>query len=349
MDGLSSRGHDKMKRIVLFMTVAILTLLTAVSAFAASDLSEERTPLQGLDRVESVVYGAPRSGGLLLRLSKVEQDLFGMELPGSLTERQQALQTFVEDGNESQPSLLFKLGVAEWVTLRRTDPALPLADRIESLESTLEGATQEGALSARLERVLTKLLPGGVQAVSVQIPAATVFKAKFTETLTVRNVKKGDQLGLELTEDCIIGGTLAAGKGDRVFAEVTNVKMPRSFGRSSEIQVEFQNVETIGGMLIPVVIGPEAKKAMEVDSATVGAVGTSFAATVLLGPVGLPFGFLVRGNDKPIPEGSLIYVETTEYANVQGYPVPNLLEGMSGVDAASSEDSSDSSDSETTY
>ena len=342
-----------MKRIVLIMTAVILALIASTAAFAAENLAEERTPLQGLDRVESVVYGAPLSGGLLLRLSKVEQDLFGMELPGSLTERQQALQAFVEDGNENQPSLLFKLGVAEWVTLRRTDPALPLADRIESLESTLEGATQEGALSARLERILTKLLPGGVQATSVQIPAATVFKAKFTETLTVRNVQKGDRVALELIEDCVINGTLAAAKGNRVFAEVTKVKMPRSFGRASEIGVEFQSVESIGGTQVPVVLGPEAKKAMEVDSAAVGAVGTSFAATVLLGPVGLPFGFLVRGNDKQIPEGSLIYVETTEYANVQGYAATNLLENMSRGSDESGGDPADTdssgSDTDTTY
>lgn len=335
-----------MRRIVSIM-IAVALLAMPGCLFAAEEFFDERTPLQGLDRVEEVVYGAPRSGGLLLRLSKVEQDLFGMELPGSLTERQQALQAFVEDGTEAQPSMLFKLGVAEWVTLRRTNPSFSMAERVESLERTLEGETQDGALSARLERIFTKLIPGGVQAEAIQVPAATVFKAKFTETLTVRNVQKGDVVRLELVEDCIISGTLVAAKGNSLFAEVTKVKMPASFGRASEIQVEFQNAESIGGRKIPVVIGPEAKKAMEVDSATLSAVGTTVAATALLGPVGLPFGFLVRGNDKQIPEGALIYVEASESVDVQGYVLPNILDGLSspadGGDASGFGDSTDAS------
>lgn len=324
-----------MKKISALAAVVAALLIISGWAFAADDTSSETTPLQGLDKVESVVYGHPLTGGLLLRLSKVERDLFGMELPGSLTERQQALQTFVEDGNASQPSLLFKIGVAEWVTLRRTNPSLPLAERIGHLETTLENETQEGALSARLERIITKLLPGGVAATQVQIPAATVFKARFVDTLTVRNVVKGDVIKLELEEDCIISGSLAVPKGNRLFAEVVKVKMPRSFGRSSEIEFEFRNIETIGGKLVPVTIGAEAKKAVEVDSGAIGAAGASLGGAILLGPVGLAGGFLVRGNDKQIPAGTTVYVETEEFSNADAYAIPNLLNSIQGSGSSS--------------
>jgi hypothetical protein len=251
----------------------------------------------------------------------MERDLFGMELPGSLTERQQALLTFVEEGTPTQPSLIFKVSVAEWVTISKVNPSLPLADRMANLEMALEGEPQMGALSARLERILTKLLPNGVSSVPVQIPATTVFKAAFAKTLTVRNVTKGDIVELNVTEDCVIGGALAVAKGDRVFGEVTKVKMPRSFGRPSEISVEFKEVEMISGRRIPVNLGAQAKKAMEIDSGTIGAAGASIAGAVLLGPLGLAGGFLVRGGDKQIPEGSMMYVETTDAATVTGYPV----------------------------
>lgn len=322
-----------MKRIYGFVLLILLTSMFSGSALAADD-TVENAPLQGLDRVETVVYGAPLTGGLFLRLAKVERDLFGMELPGSLTERQQALQNFVELGNSAQPSLIFKIGVAEWVTLRKVNPSTPLATRVSNLERTLENETQEGALSARLERILAKLLPGGIGTTQVQLPAATVFKARFVHTLTVRNVQKGDLVELELLEDCIIDATLAVAKGNRVFARVTKVKMPRSFGRPSEISVEFEHVESIGGALTPVLIGPEAKRAMEVDSATLGAVGTSFLGAVLVGPVGLAGGFLIRGNDKQIPEGTLVYVETSEFADVAGYQVPSVLSDSLGGDTA---------------
>lgn len=333
-----------MKKTIFFAVIAAMLLSISGWAFAADDTADERTPLQGLDKVESVVYGQPLTGGLLLRLSKVERDLFGMELPGSLTERQQALQAFVEDGNASQPSLLFKIGVAEWVTLRRTNPSWPLAERIAHLETTLENEKQEGALSARLERIITKLLPGGIAATQVQIPAATVFKAHFVDTLTVRTVEKGDVIALDLDEDCVINGALAVPKGNRLFAEVTKVKMPRSFGRSSEISFEFRDAETLGGKLIPVTIGPEAKKAVEVESGALGAAGASLGGAILLGPVGLAGGFLVRGNDKQIPAGTTVYVETEEFTNADAYTIPNLLNNMQG--SSDSTDSQDSSNQE---
>ena len=311
-----------MKRI-LFSMLFLSLLLSVCCAHAADETPvDEGTPQQeSLQRVETVVYGSPSAGGLFLRLAKVERDLFGMELPGSLTERQQALRSFIEEGTPTQPSLVFKVGVAEWVTLSKVNPSVPLADRMSNLEITLEGEPQAGALSARLERVLTKLLPDGVHSVQIQVPAATILKAAFAKTLTVRNVSKGDIVELNITEDCVIGGVLAVAKGDRVFAEVTKVKMPRSFGRTSEISVEFREAESIGGGRVPVTLGPQAKKAMQIDSGTIGAAGASIAGAVLLGPLGLAGGFLVRGSDKQIPAGSLVYVEISEDTPVAGYPI----------------------------
>ncbi|MDL2263244.1 hypothetical protein LJC31_01185, partial [Synergistaceae bacterium OttesenSCG-928-I11] len=72
------------KYLTITILIVMLMTLSAGCLLAADDATEDRTPLQGLDRVESVLYGQPLTGGLLLRLSKVERDLFGMELPGSL-------------------------------------------------------------------------------------------------------------------------------------------------------------------------------------------------------------------------------------------------------------------------
>jgi hypothetical protein len=335
-----------MKKYSMIATAIAILLISAGGLWAASDTAaEDRTPLQGRDRVESVLYGQPLTGGLLMRLSKVERDLFGMELPGSLTERQQALQMFVFDGSAPQPSLLFKIGVAEWVTLRRTNPSRTLSDRVANIDTTLEGDMQEGALSARLERIITKLLPGGISAAEVQIPAATVFKAKFMNTVTVRNVAVGDVLYLELDEDCVINGTLTVAKGDRLFATVTKVLMPRSFGRSSEIHFDFKNIETIGGRPVPVIVGPEAQKAMEVDTGMVGAAGASLAGAIVFGPLGIAGGFLVRGNDRQIPEGTYVYVETEEFSNVEGYTIPDLMNMMRGSDAPASAETQGMQDS----
>ena len=339
-----------MKRIAVVTAVIFFLVLQAHAgrASAADDNGGDRPPLVGLEKVESIVYGAPGSGGLLLRLSKIERDLFGMELPGSLTERQTALENFVEKENSGQPSLLFKAAVAEWVTLRKVNTSLPFAERVDELERTLEGEPQTGPLSARLERIISKLMPNGVTSEAVTVPASTVIKSKFVNTLTVRNVKKDDVVALEVVEDCVSGGMLVAARGNRLFACVTKVKLPRSFGRPSEIGVEFQDIEFLDGTTTHVFIGPESKKAMELDSATIGAAGASVAGAVLLGPVGLAGGFLVRGSDKQIKEGTQVFVETAEAYGVKGYRIPalelpNVIDtdvpsspsgGESGVDVA---------------
>lgn len=331
-----------MKRHTSTILAIFALLLSAVVAFADSPAPGDKgdngkidkSGLQGLERVENVVYGYPQDGGLLNRLSAIEKTLFGMELPGSLTEREAALERFVERGNETQPSLLFKMGLAEWLVLRAVYPAKPLVSRVPDLEKALENETREGALSARLERVISKILPGGVTSVGVSFPAGTVMKSRFTKTLTVRNVKKNDVVDLELMEDCVLGGALVAPRGSRVLAEVTKVKMPRSFGRPSEIGVEFKSIETLDGQMIPIFLGPKAKKAMELDTGTAGAAGASLLGAALIGPVGLAGGFLVRGNDKQIKEGTIAYVETSEPKNVKGFRIPGPMEELVGPDAS---------------
>lgn len=308
--------------------LAVCSMMFAVSAFAADAAGDTGPVFQVLERIETIVYGSTNNGGLLTRLSNVERDVFGRELPGSLTERQTAMLNFLEKGSESQPSLLFKLSVAEWGVDQKTYPETGIAKRVDNMESILEGTVQSGAYAARVERLITRLLPEGVAAVSVDVPAGTVVKSGLTKELTVRNVKKGDNVVCTLVEEIIINGNLVAPKGGRVFGHVSKVKMPRSFGRPSEIEITFDSLEVIGPSTIPVAMGDAAKKAMEADSAMIGAAGASFAGAVLLGPLGLATGVLVRGSDKPLKEGTLFYVETAEPAIVQAYAIPPQISTM---------------------
>lgn len=317
----------KDKKLIVTL-LAICSMMFAASAFAADAAGDAGPVFQVLERIETIVYGSVNGGGLLTRLSNVERDVFGRELPGSLTERQTAMLNFLEKGSDSQPSLLFKLAVAEWGVDQKIDPEIGITKRVDSMESILEGAVQSGAYAARVERLITRLLPDGVNAASVDVPAGTVVKSQLTKELTVRNVKKDDIVVCSLVEEIIVNGNLVAPKGSRVFGHISKVKMPRSFGRSSEIEITFDSVEVIGPSTIPVVMGAAAKKAMEADSAMIGAAGASFAGAVLLGPLGLATGVLVRGSDKPLKEGTLFYVETSEPTVARAYAIPPQISTM---------------------
>ncbi|MCF0247267.1 MAG: hypothetical protein HUJ86_01540 [Synergistes sp.] len=283
---------------------------------------------QMLDKIEIIVFGNQRSGGLVGRLDEVEKTVFGRELPGSLTERQAALLDFLEKGSGGQPSLLFKMSVAEWATEQQNHPTWALTRRVDTLEGVLTGVIQNGPLVSRIEKLLMQLLPDGVTATSVEIPKQTIVKAVLRDTLTVRNVKVNDIIILGLNEQIVVNNVLVAPKGSRVFAHITQVKPPRSFGRSSVIEMQLDSVEVLTPAVVPVNLGEAAKKAMEIDSATLGAIGASFGGALILGPLGLAGGFLIRGNDKQLKEGTLFYVETTDNATATGYAIPQQINPM---------------------
>ena len=193
------------------------------------------------------------------------------------------------------------------------------------MEGILEGTVQGGPLVSRLERLLMKLLPEGIYATQFELPKETIVKGVLLNTLTVRNVKVDDVIILALNEQIMVGDMLVAPKGSRVFAHITTVKPPRSFGRSSVIEMEIDGVEVLGPYVVPVNIGDAAKKAMEADSAMIGAAGASLAGAVLLGPVGLAGGFLIRGNDKQLKEGTLFYAQTSEATPITAYQIPSQI------------------------
>ncbi len=318
----------KANSFVIALVLFFCAVFTVRPAMAADQAVDGGPAFQTLERIETIVYGAPQGGGLLIRLNNAEKEVFGRELPGSLTERQTAMLSFLEKGTTTQPSLLFKLSVAEWAVSQQIHPEWSLARRVETIESIIEGSVQGGALASRTERLITKLLPEGVIASPVVIPASTVVKTALAQTLTVRNVKTDDKVVLNLIKEIVISQTLVAPKGSRVFAHITKVKPPRSFGRPSEIEMAFDALEVIEPGSVAVTMGEAAKKATEADAATIGAAGASFAGVILLGPLGLASGFLVRGSDKQLKEGTLFYVETTTAANVQGYKIPTQISSM---------------------
>jgi hypothetical protein len=307
---------------------ALLSVLAALLLCVAAGADETPAPFPSLERSEVILYGAPQAGGLVPRLSRMETELFGRELPGSLAERQQALLDYLEKGTPEQPSFLFKLGVLEWGVSQQIRLDQPAAARVENLEQVLSGKAEQGPLGMRVEKLVQQLLAGPIRSATVNVPAVTVFKVRLLQTLTVRVSRKNDPVKLETAEDIVVNGYLVAPKGSRVLGHISEVKGPRSFGRSSEISVAFENLYPLGQQPIPVLIGDAAKHALQVDKSLAGAAGASLAGLALLGPFGLAGGFLVRGDDKQIPSGTLFYLETGAPTMVQAFEIPPSLRGL---------------------
>ena len=315
-----------MRRTFLVLVCAAALLIGAVPVVSAQD---DVSTFHVMSRVEQLVYGGERTGGLIDRLNSVERDMFGRELPGSIAERQTALLTFIEKGTEYQPSLLFKLGVAEWAVERRIDSLAPVVRRVDTLEVQLEGTPQvDRPVTMRLERVLGLLLSEPVTTTEVELPAATIIRASLAHSLSPKTAKKGDPVDLVLHSDLVIKSSLIAPKGSRVTAVVTEVTKPRSFGRPAEVKVGVESLYSIGSQAIPLTFGEESQQAVEAEAAQLAAAGTSVVGALLLGPVGLVGGFLIRGDLKELPAGSVVFSQTVDAVKVGAYPVPLGLQGL---------------------
>ncbi len=314
----------------------IFLLLLAWGVFAQEDPST----FQILGKVERIVYGEERTGGLLQRLESVERDLFGRELPGSIAERQSALINFMEKGTQGRPSFLFKLGILEWAVEQKVFPLRAATKRVAALEELVEGTSSpDGPLAMRLERMASVLLGNDIVWEEVSLPQGTVMKVELLETLSPASAQPGNSVKVALHEDFLLGTSLIAPRGSLVETTVLEVKPPRSFGRSSEINLAFKALHPLGPQEIKIGVGENAQQAAKADSAAVAAAGASFAGLVAFGPLGLAGGFFIRGDGKEVPEGSLFFLETLEDESVHVFPVPQELQGLlSPQEPSSSED-----------
>ena len=323
------------------ITLCGIVLLASFALFScaswaadASSNEEKSSSMLMMERVETIVYGEPNKGGLIERLNTIEKELFGRELPGSISERHSAILNFLETGTSEQPSMLFKLGVAEWVVGHYSQSRKAALTRVENLETDLDGTMQYGRpLAMRVERLLASLVTDPVTFQEMILPTATVLRVQFLEELGPAKTKKGDTVNLALTNDLLVGKVLIAPKGSLIDTTVSEVKQPGRLGIPSNIRFDFKSLIPLGPERPKVAYGAASKKATEEaqkgsdkgEGAIIGAVGAGVGGALILGPVGLPLAFLVRGNAIKIPQGTVMFLETSGDIRVSGYPVPESL------------------------
>ena len=322
-----------LKRTFLLLTATLLLSLAVPCGAGAKD-GDKSSSAQMMENIETIVYGDTAKGGLTERLSSVEEALFGRSLPGTIAERHSAILNFLEVGTEDQPSMIFKLGVAEWIVNKKIYASRPAVGRLETLEADLDGAVQHGKpIAMRVEHLLSTLVTDPVTFRSVTLPGNVPLKLRFMDELSPARNKEGDQVRIELTNDLIVDQCLVAPAGSLVLTEVREVVKPRAFGVPGEVRLTFSGLKPLGPQRPPVAVGEAAKKAIEEarktgdrgEGAIVGAGAASIAGAALLGPVGLIGGLFIRGNSIRIPEGSITFVQTSGDVEVYAYPIPDSL------------------------
>lgn len=326
-----------MRAVKILLVVSLLLIASVCYASEAvpdPDLNGGSSR-QMMEQIEKIIYGYVAKGGLIERLSKVEEDLFGRSLPGTIAERHAAILNFLDTGTEDQPSMLFKLGVAEWVVDKKINASEAAIKRLEALETNLTGSSRGGSpIVMRVESLLAALVMDPITSVPVNVPANTVMKFRFMDELSPAISKAGDFVRLELTDDLIVNQHLVAPAGSLLITQVREVKRPRMFGVPGEVRLSFEELKPLGPQKPKVTVGEAAQNAIKEarkvgargEGAIVGAGAVSIAGAALLGPVGLVSGVFIRGNSIKIAAGSVTFLQTSEDCVVSSYPIPASLQ-----------------------
>jgi two-component sensor histidine kinase len=140
---------------------------------------------------------------------------------------------------------------------------------------------------------------------TVLIPDGTAISAVTTETISSKTAQEDDPITFKVDEDVVIDGEVVISKGTILKGVVTNAKKSGFFGRGGELNVRVETTETVDKQKLKV----RAAKAKEGSDKT----GTTVALVVLFGPL----GFLKKGKNAEIKEGTKITVYTDEEKTVQ--------------------------------
>ncbi len=333
--------------VILIISFVVFGFCSSVHAQEQGAVKDESEPLlrgefvTELEKAETFLYGGPLKGALLERINRLETDLFGRPLPGSIAERQKRIVDFLIKGVGDQPPMMFKLSVLEWALTQKVNMEAPVESRIADLEQLLEGKVQSGKpLATRLEKLISIVLPDDIGwDTQVPVPQNTLLKVVLITPLSSKTSRKGDIVKMHLLEDLIVDDILVAPKGSIVEGVVSDVKPPRTFGRSAELKVDFKYLLGLTYQKIPVFLGDEALSKTKSDKSLVAAAGASFLGLAVFGPIGLMGGFFIKGDAIKIPAGTCFYLQTKEDVTTVGYPIPeSLLPSIKANKALSSDE-----------
>jgi hypothetical protein len=144
-----------------------------------------------------------------------------------------------------------------------------------------------------------------LQGKTVVIPDGTEIAGVTTETISSKTAQEDDPITFKVSEDVVIDGSIAIAKGTLIKGIVTRAKKSGFFGRGGELAVRVESTTTVDGQKLKV----RASKGKAGDDKT----GTTVALVVLFGPL----GFLKKGKNAEIKEGTAIKVFTDEEKSVR--------------------------------
>lgn len=146
---------------------------------------------------------------------------------------------------------------------------------------------------------------GAPAAGEVLLPDGTELTVITTEEISSKTATEGDPINFKVDEDVRVNGKVVIARGALVKGEVSNSKKSGRMGKGGQLSIRILSTESVDGQKVKL----RASKGKEGDDKT----GTTVALVVLFGPL----GFLKKGKDAKIKEGTRIKAYTDEEKKVK--------------------------------
>ena len=307
-----------MKRLIIMATAVLTLLLSSAVGFA-----QESTVVDKLNAIDRTLYGSEQTGALLERVQKVEKEVTGQTSREALIPRVDSLYSSIFHSSESAPSLLLKVNAVEWALQHQVNGTVPVKSRIEGLERTVMGNSAPGAFQTRVTKLLNLAYADGkAQTAPLTLPKDSLIKISFMKALDSKTARTGDVVEFQAAEDVLVNGILAVAQGARGMGKVSKVDRASNFGRDGKIEIDFEDIETIDELKVPIFLGEKAK---EETKSYAKAAGATVAGMIILGPVGLIGGAFVHGDELKIPVGAQMFVQTKSETSLVGVVPPGAV------------------------
>ena len=303
------------KTVVMIVIISLMSFVTVNPALYAADI----IPIKQLGEVEKVLYGNRTDKSLIERIKGIEETLYGEYQDGTLVGRSNKI---IEDVLKSRksPSLLFIINSLEW-SLTNNIGQGNITTRLNSLENIIYGESQDGAVLNRIDKMVKMSLPeGNVPVAEVELPADTLIRIKLLNKISSVSSQTGENINFEVARDVEINNKLVIPEGTKGSLRIAEVDQAGQMGQDGEVKLKFSSLRSIDGTNLSIDI---REKAQEENRSQQLAIGASIIGTIILGPVGLITGYFVKGNEKDIPAGSEIYVQTKTTKSVYGLKIHN--------------------------
>lgn len=157
---------------------------------------------------------------------------------------------------------------------------------------------------------LLALSPAQAAAATViWVPAGTRVVLQFVTPVDSGKITAGTKVHFKVAADVTGGRYVIIRAGMPATGTVTEVTQPGIFGEDSRVVIGFITAKAVDGK--PIGLKDVVIAKATVSNSRVGAGGASVAGALVLGPIGLLAGALVKGSYVSVPAGTTVVDTTT--------------------------------------